>query len=976
MMWLLVIAPAAAQSPQGMLVGTVRDSSGGVVAGATVTVAATGTALTRQSTSGKTGEFTVPTLPPGPYQLTVTAPGFAAWTRTLTVAVGATPSVAVVLQPEGVKQSVTVRGAQPSLTSQPLNATSNVQQTVISAKDLESLPLAHRSFANIAYLAPMTEPVEPSDPTKARITAVSFAGSSGLNVDLSVDGGNDSDDYIGGFLENISPDAIQDFVVRTSQYNADTSHTNGGSVIISTKSGTDQFHWTGAGFFTEPGMTARNTLDNPSPSPQPPYSRQDGSFTLGGPIVTHKLWFFTSTEGVMENANVSYNNQSVTEFQALSQLAAAGAIPGVTSIAVPTSVSQPFRDLLFTGRVDWAQSNRSQWFVRASIDRYRTANDLVQQATLPSTGALTRSQYFTLLVSQNHQFSSSWLGTLTVEASLFNHTADRNSNLGLALAFPFSSTALTTSGFETFGDNQFVTPITAFPVARKQQKYQFRYDLIHTAGNHTFKTGVNVIHEPVLSGALASSQDTLVQFPQDPTYYLANPAQFAADFAAGSTIVPASNGAFSQNVQRLGLYAQDSWRILPDLTLNYGVRYDTTFGLFIASGRDQSQNPAYVTLQALGIPLVSGVPHDYRKAIAPRVGFAFAPGGSDRTVFRGGAGLYYNDLAQNGWVTAFQAVNEPFSGLLPAGAQGALIDPHYKTPYAIQASLGFEHIFRSGWRLNLQYQHTTGVHQYRLYQYVAGYTLPADAPSVTVARTDNRSRYDGLSVIVSRQLTNRFQVTANYTLARADTWGATVGELFDYVNGVTNVNNPFGPGDYGPSGEDVRNRFVLAGTLLLPADLEFATLSQFETARPFTLATPIDLNNDGVSTNDRAVVNGVPTTLDEFRGTPYMQVDIRLGRTFHLRGGATVMPFLEIFNLFDRMNPGNNYITDVGALPVPPGQLANVQDVCTNAGCTATVPVTSLNQLKVPAGALGDFFGPGTTVGIPLTAQIGFRMSF
>ena len=116
----------------------------------------------------------------------------------------------------------------------------------------------------------MTAPVEPSDPTKGRITAVSFAGSSGLNVDLSVDGGDDNDDYIGGFLQNISPDAIQEFVVRTGQFDADASRTNGGSVIISTKSGTDQWHWSGAGFFRQQGMTARNTLDNPAPSPKQP----------------------------------------------------------------------------------------------------------------------------------------------------------------------------------------------------------------------------------------------------------------------------------------------------------------------------------------------------------------------------------------------------------------------------------------------------------------------------------------------------------------------------------------------------------------------------------------------------------------------------------------------------------------------------------------------------------------------------------
>ncbi len=101
-------------------------------------------------------------------------------------------------------------------------------------QDLETIPLAARSFANIAYLVPGTEPVEPSDPTKARITAVSTGGSSGLNNELSVDGGDDSDDYIGGFLQNFSPDTIQEFAFRTAQDDADTGRTTAGSVVITT----------------------------------------------------------------------------------------------------------------------------------------------------------------------------------------------------------------------------------------------------------------------------------------------------------------------------------------------------------------------------------------------------------------------------------------------------------------------------------------------------------------------------------------------------------------------------------------------------------------------------------------------------------------------------------------------------------------------------------------------------------------------
>jgi hypothetical protein len=105
---------------------------------------------------------------------------------------------------------------------------------------------------------------------------------------------------------------------------------------------------------------------------------------------------------------------------------------------------------------------------------------------------------------------------------------------------------------------------------------------------------------------------------------------------------------------------------------------------------------------------------------------------------------------------------------------------------------------------------------------------------------------------------------------------------------------------------------------------------------------------------------------------------LRVSRPIHFRERWTLTPFIEFFNLFNRNNPGANYVTDVGALPVPPSQVAagNITDICTNPACTTTKPITSLNQLRVAGGALGDFFGPGTTVGIPLAAQIGARFTF
>jgi Carboxypeptidase regulatory-like domain len=998
--------PMCAQNPRGILRGVVEDSTGARVASARIVIRASGSSFERKVRTDQRGEFRVEDLLPGPYHIVANAQGFAEAASEVNVAVSSVVDITVRLKPEAVRETIKVEGQASSITMQPVDTASAVHQGVITAQDLETIPLAHRSFANIAYLAPGTEPVEPSDPTKARITAVSFGGSSGLNVDLSVDGGDNNDDYIGGFLQNYSPDAMQEFSVRTAQFDADTSRTNGGSVIISTRRGANDWHGDAAAYYRDQSLNARNNLDNPPPNPKQPFSRENFVGAAGGPLVKDRLWFFSSLEYVNEDASVGYSARSLGEFQALATVASMGQIPGVTSIAVPAAVDTPFHDTLFSARLDFSQSQRSHWFLRAALDWNDTKNDLVHEGALPSTGFTTTSHYFSVLASNQFQWTPDWTGNFVLQASGFHHVKVRNSEFGFALAFPFSANFLTTSGFETFGDNQFVTPITAFPVSRDQQKYQFRYDLTHVHGNHSTAIGINLIHEPVLSGRLADNAERLIQFtslnPSDlltggqslAPFFTCDPALAPPDSAAcpvdslgnplaNITEVPAGAGRFAQSVRRLGGYLQDSWRIRPDLAVNYGLRYDTTFGLFLSNGGDQNSNPAVLTVGAEGLKLPRGVPRDYRRAFAPRIGIVYSPGTSGATVFRAGMGIYFNDLAQNGWVDAFRAVVPGSNALLNPGDQGAIIDPNYHSPYALQATAGFGHAFNKAWRLNINYEHQQGVHQYRRYEYVAqdpvlapNGTLPAGAPNLSVFRTDNRSRYDGVSLALNHSFSRRFEMTAHYTLANATTWGAVVGELFDYVNGVSNVTNPFGPGDHGPSGEDVRHRFVLAGTVHLPWQFDISTLSQFETGRPYTLTTATDVNGDGAP-DDRAVINGQQTTLDQFRGTNFAQVDLRVSRDFKLNESMSVKAFAEFFNLFNRQNPGNNFVTDIGALPVPAAEVeaGNVTHFCLNADCSSLRPI-ALKDVRQRAGALGDFFGPGTTVGIPFAAQLGVRFSF
>src|SRR5258707_8185430 len=349
-------APLCAQELRGSLSVEVHDSSSAAIPAARVTISEEESSARLLQTTDSHGEARFLALTPATYSVEVASAGFASQSKRVIVSISAQPSIRFVLAPEALRQSVEVHDRGPSLASNPLDTASSVVQTVITSDDLDEVPLAARSFANIAIMAPFTAPVEPSDPTKARITAVSFGGSSGLNIDFSVDGGDNNDDFIGCFLQNYSPEAIQEFVVRSAQFGAETSRTNAGSIILSSRAGTNAWHGSAAYFYRGKNLNARNPLDNPTPDPKQPFGRHNAVATLGGPLRRDKLWFFTSYEYIDENSSVSYSGNSQSQFNALAQLASDGLIPAIASIDVPTSVPVPFRDSLFTARLDWAQS--------------------------------------------------------------------------------------------------------------------------------------------------------------------------------------------------------------------------------------------------------------------------------------------------------------------------------------------------------------------------------------------------------------------------------------------------------------------------------------------------------------------------------------------------------------------------------------------------------------------------------------------
>ncbi len=379
---ILLTAGLHAQNPRGSLRGTVQDAGGARVVSAKIVTQLSGSPVKREATSEDRGEFRIDDLLPGNYHVTVSAAGFAPAEAEVVVAVATVRDITVTMKPAAALETLNVQGNSSSITTEVIDTSSALRGGVVGSHDLETLPLPARSFANIAYLVPGTEPVEPSDPTKARITAVSTGGSSGLNNELSVDGAENSDDWIGGFLQNFSPDGIQEFAMRTSNEDADTGWTTAGSVVITTKRGSNAWHGSGAFYDRQAALNARFPIENPAPNPKQPFSRQNYVGTFGGPLAKNKVWFFTSFEGVHENASIAYSPASITQFDALAQLASEGLITGVPSIAVPATVPIPFRDYLGSMRFDWAQSSQSNWFLRISEDSYLTHNALVEQGTL------------------------------------------------------------------------------------------------------------------------------------------------------------------------------------------------------------------------------------------------------------------------------------------------------------------------------------------------------------------------------------------------------------------------------------------------------------------------------------------------------------------------------------------------------------------------------------------------------------------
>ncbi|HEY8022006.1 MAG TPA: carboxypeptidase-like regulatory domain-containing protein [Thermoanaerobaculia bacterium] len=346
--WLAVLPrTASAQASGGGLSGRVQDDKKAPLPGVTISATQKGTGLNRVTTTTTDGSFHLGGLPVGTYKVTAELAGFATVNvDEVQVIVATDRALEISMSASTVAESITV------VDEAPLVETTAAIGTVVSQKELENLPLNGRQFANLATLAPGTQLSVNSDPTKPGQQTIALNGGSGRNVNFLVDGGDNTDDTIGGALQNFNLEAVQEFKIQTQQYKAEYGRTTGGVLSVVTKSGTNHIAGSAYGFFRDKSLNSETTTEQTAGSGKQPYRREQYGASIGGPIVQDKLHFFGTWEKT--DRKTSYTINTI-----LSQ-----GQPPVLPDLQGKSVPVPFTDELGTAKLSYDISAKQYLQVR------------------------------------------------------------------------------------------------------------------------------------------------------------------------------------------------------------------------------------------------------------------------------------------------------------------------------------------------------------------------------------------------------------------------------------------------------------------------------------------------------------------------------------------------------------------------------------------------------------------------------------
>src|SRR5918912_2792925 len=325
---LLPASSALAQTAStGVITGVVQNEKGEVVAGATVRAVNVGTNATREARTSDEGVYEISQLAPGTYRVEVEATGFSKSVQdNVVVNVLQRTTVNTSLKVGSVTEVVNVTAENA-----PLVETSKTDVSgVVDQRRLENLPVNGRSFASLAILIPGAT-LQPSfDPTKARVGTFSVGGSTGRNLNVTVDGGDNKDNAVGGILQNFSMEGIQEFALSTQRFSAANGRSGGALLSVISKSGTNDYHGSVFGFFRSDKLNA-DAL-------KPPFSRQQFGGSIGGPIKKDKAFFFGTVEHTRERGNSIVPGSDRASIAFLSSL-------GYSAVRF---LPQPFNDTQYT----------------------------------------------------------------------------------------------------------------------------------------------------------------------------------------------------------------------------------------------------------------------------------------------------------------------------------------------------------------------------------------------------------------------------------------------------------------------------------------------------------------------------------------------------------------------------------------------------------------------------------------------------
>src|ERR1044072_582010 len=287
----VALEAAGQQSASATLGGRIIDPNQAVVAGAEVTALQKATGTARTTTTNADGVFVLTNLPADEFEITIKSPGFAAKTVGVTLQVGQSQSLNVALSVAGVSA-----GKELIFGDDAISTETSVVDGVIGRKEIEGLPLNGRNFLELALLIPGNSPAPNFDPTKSNTVVISSAGQLGRGGNVTVDGAHDHDDVVGGQVQNISQEAVQEFQIATNRFSAQLGRSGSSVINIVTKSGTNEFHGSGSFYFRSKAWQGLPAKLDRGLGETPPFDREQYAFTLGGPVRKDRAWFFSSIE--------------------------------------------------------------------------------------------------------------------------------------------------------------------------------------------------------------------------------------------------------------------------------------------------------------------------------------------------------------------------------------------------------------------------------------------------------------------------------------------------------------------------------------------------------------------------------------------------------------------------------------------------------------------------------------------------------